>query len=260
MSERNGFEQGVPCWVDTWQPDAQAAREFYSELFGWQAGPGDPYERFTLRGRDVAGIGQQSGDWPGPPVPVWTTYVQVDSADAACQAVSEAGGSVLVEPTPSLDGGQIAIVADRAGGALGVWQLGEHGGAQVVNEPAAWSISALRTPDPDRAAGFYGAVFGWEAEQMDPAITLFRLPGYIGGEPQQPVPRDVVAVMIAADDAPPSWAVDFWVDDADTIAARVVELGGSVLIAPFDTPISRSAVLVDPQGAAFNVTTVPAVV
>ena len=34
MSKRDGFEPGVPCWIDTWQPDADAAVAFYAALFG----------------------------------------------------------------------------------------------------------------------------------------------------------------------------------------------------------------------------------
>ena len=34
MSERDGYEPGVPCWVDTWQPDGAAAGAFYAELLG----------------------------------------------------------------------------------------------------------------------------------------------------------------------------------------------------------------------------------
>jgi hypothetical protein len=75
-----------------------------------------------------------------------------------------------------------------------VWQLGEHRGAEVVNEPGAWAMSLLSTPDAEAATAFYGAVFGWQTEDFGGA-TMLRLPGYVGGEPQQPVPRDVVAVM-----------------------------------------------------------------
>ena len=46
-------------------------------------------------------------------------------------------------------------------------------------------------------------------------------------------------------------------DDADAIAKRAAELGGSVVVAPFDTQISRDAVLADPQGALFSVSTAP---
>jgi predicted enzyme related to lactoylglutathione lyase len=72
------------------------------------------------------------------------------------------------------------------------------------------------------------------------------------------VPRDVIGVMMPADgDRPPSWDVNFWVDDADECAARAAQLGGSVVVAPFDTQISRDAVLADPQGAVFSVSTAP---
>ena len=49
MSERNGFQHGVPCWVDTWQ-DAIPA-DFYTGLFGWGAdyfGWHDPTGRVQL--------------------------------------------------------------------------------------------------------------------------------------------------------------------------------------------------------------------
>ena len=55
MSERDGFQHGVPCWVDTWQDEVPAA--FYSGLFGWEAQVGDEYTLFTQRGLDVAGAG-----------------------------------------------------------------------------------------------------------------------------------------------------------------------------------------------------------
>jgi predicted enzyme related to lactoylglutathione lyase len=81
----------------------------------------------------------------------------------------------------------------------------------------------------------------------------------VGGEPQQPVPRDVVGGMIPiAGNGPleaqdPHWSVDFWVDDADAAAERAARLGGNVIVPPYDTPGFRSAVLADTQGAVFSV-------
>ena len=75
-----------------------------------------------------------------------------------------------------------------------------------------------------------------------PGVALFRLPGYIGGLPQQPVPRDVVAVMAplpAAGGVPAHWSIDFWVGDADAAAAAAERLGGRVLA--------------DPAGAGFTI-------
>src|SRR5947208_340954 len=83
-------------------------------------------------------------------------------------------------------------------------------------------------PDPDAAAAFYGELFGWQADSFDLGGvegTLWRVPGYVGGDPHQPVPRDVVGVMLppGAVDGPPRWSVDFWVSDADGTARKAAE-------------------------------------
>ena len=83
---------------------------------------------------------------------------------------------------------------------------------------------------------------------------MFRLEGYVGGEPTQPVPRDVIAVMAPGEQA--AWTPDFWVGDADAAAARAGELGGQIVMGPFDTPVGRTAVLADPVGAVFSVSKV----
>jgi uncharacterized protein len=168
----------------------------------------------------------------------------------------------LVEPFDASPAGRIAAVADPAGASLAIWEPGARRGAELVNEPSAWSMSALNTPDPDQAAQFYGAVFGWETEPFqlgELEATMFRLPGYVGGNPGQPVPRDVVAAMVplagANGDGPmPHWSVDFWVGDIDGTARTAVELGGRVLVPPYDLPGFRQAVLTDPEGAAFSAT------
>ncbi len=121
-------------------------------------------------------------------------------------------------------------------------------------------MSALNTADPDRAASFYGRVFGWTTETFELGeleATMLRLPGFVGGEPEQPVSRETIAVLMPAADAPSHWSVDLWVEDADRSAERAAKLGGSVLAPPFDTPLSRTAVLADPQGAAFSVSEIP---
>lgn len=131
----------------------------------------------------------------------------------------------------------------------------------AANGALSLSCHRRNTPDPARATTFYGAVFGWQSEALAPGapVTLFRLPAYVGGEPGQPVPRDVVAVMTATEGGPdgptvpPHWNVNLRVDDTDAVAAHAADLAGSVLMAPMDTPGMRNAVLLDPQGAAFSI-------
>jgi uncharacterized protein len=268
MSQRDEYAPGVPCWVDTLQPDPDAAMAFYGELFGWDfAGPGEmpgdsPGRYFVarMRGRDVVGVGSQPTGG-APAAPGWNTYVYVASADDGARAARSAGGTVLIEPFDVLPAGRMAVLADPAGAVFCVWEPGERRGAQLVNEPGAWAMSHLNSPDPERAAEFYGAVFGWTTETFGEgagAVTMFRLPGYVGGEPQQPVSREVIATMAGTQEgAPARWDVNFWDHDVDATAAKAVELGGSAIAPPFDTPISRMAVLADPHGVAFSIANVP---
>jgi predicted enzyme related to lactoylglutathione lyase len=270
MSERHGYQHGVPCWVDTWQPDADAAVAFYKQLFGWEAEdtmpsgvPGKHY-MCRLRGRDVAAVASRPDE--APPATAWNTYVWVEDAGSTAAKAAESGGTVLKGPFESLDGGRIAIVADPAGAALGIWQPGAHRGAQLVNEPSAWAMSALSTSDPEAAKRFYRQIFGWDTASFDTGaaeIIMWRVPGYVGGEPQQPVPRDVVATMAPpganGDAPPPHWSVDFWIRDVDEAAAKIDELGGKLLTGPDDIPNAglRQAMFADPQGASFSLTQPP---
>ncbi len=257
MSERASYPSGVPCWVDTAQPDPQAALAFYGDLLGWEfvgpgTMPGDPpgaYYVARVRGKDVAGISSLP---VGSARPAWMTHMAVDSADDAAQRAGEAGGAVLAEPFDAPPAGRMAVLQDPAGAAFCVWEARDRQGAQVINEPSAWAMSMLVTNDPDGAERFYGALFGWKTEAFGPGVSLFRLPGYVGGEPHQPVPRDVVAAMIV-DERDAAWTVDVWVRDADAVAAKTAELGGAVAVAPHEIPGFRNAVIADPQGAVLSV-------
>jgi predicted enzyme related to lactoylglutathione lyase len=263
MSERDGYEPGVPCWVVAVHPDTEAAVPFYEGLFGWEAEnlmpAGHPGKYFVcrMRGRDVAAL---ASPHPAPPPPsaIWATNVWVDSADATAAKVIEEGGAVIGEPFDSPGGGRVAILADPAGAAFCAWEPLERRGAQLVNEPGAWAMSQLVTGDTEGAKAFYGAVFGWTTETFDAGgskVTLWRVPGYVGGEPQQPVSREVVGAMVPANGGGPpvAWHVDFWIDDAEEAARKAPALGGSVVQAPHDIAGFRRAVLADPQGAVFSV-------
>src|SRR5262249_40056468 len=154
-------------------------------------------------------------------------YVWVDDVDDTAAKAKEAGGSVVMEPFDALDGGRIGVLADPAGAVLGIWQPGEHEGAELVNEPSAWSMSRLSTDDTETAKRFYGDVFGWGRESLGSGgdeMTLWKVPGYVGGRPEQPVSRDVVATMGPAGEngeEPPNWGVDFWIAGIDRAAEKV---------------------------------------
>ena len=66
-----------------------------------------------------------------------------------------------------MDAGRMAVFAHPAAGFLGVWQAGEHKGAQLVNEPGSLTWNELLTRDVAGAKAFGEAVFGWRAEDQD---------------------------------------------------------------------------------------------
>jgi uncharacterized protein len=272
MPERDGYIAGVPCWIDTSQPDPDAAVDFYSGLFGWKfenvMPPGSPAKYFiaSLHGGEVAAVG--SIPESARPIATWDTYMSVDSADETASKVREAGGGVVREPFDVGDSGRTAVVTDPEGAAFCLWQAKEFKGARVVNEPGSLNFNGLNTRDVEGAKSFYGSVLGWETMAAGGA-EMWTLPGYgdhlergdpdlrkrvaeVGG----PVGfEDVVASInpIADDqpDVPAHWSVTFAVDDADATAEKATELGGKVVVPPFDAPWVRMTVITDPQGATF---------
>lgn len=272
MPERDGYIPGVPSWVDTNQPDPQAATAFYGALFGWEfedvmpEGSGGHYFIGRIRGGDVAAVGSLPDG--APPVATWNTYIAVANADDAAAKTQAAGGSAAMEPFDVLDAGRMAMLTDPEGAAFCVWQAGNHKGAQIVNEHGSLNFNGLATRHLERARAFYGAVFGWETLNL-PAGVMWTLPGY-GDHLEERSPGlreqmaqmsapdgfiDVVAAVnpIANDDADTSahWSVTFGVDDADAAASKAVDLGATILAGPVDAPWTRMAVIADPQGAVF---------
>ena len=269
MSQEDRYIPGVPCWVDTTQPDPEAAVAFYGDLFGWEfedvMPPDSPARYFMARigGGDVAAIGSEPGD--APPTAAWDTYVWVTDADATAASVRAAGGAVVMEPADVGDSGRMAVFADPEGATFRIWQPRTHRGAAVVNEHGSVNFNDLHTGDVEQAERFYGSVFGWELLDLGGGY-VWALPGYGDFlEERNPGMRenmaqmgaperfeDVVASVTAiAADRPEAahWGVTFAVDDADVIAQKAGELGGTVVVPPFDAPWVRMTIIRDPQGA-----------
>ena len=250
MPTVESYQPGTPSWVDLASPDLASSSAFYSSLFGWEAvglGPeAGGYRMFELGGTPVAG---------GAPImmegqpPAWTTYVSVDDADQTIAKVKSAGGMVFVEPMDVLDVGRMAVFADPTGAAIALWQPKAHKGAEIVNEPGAFTWNELNTRDTAAATSFYREVFGWGTDvTATPAgnYAQWTLDGRpIGG--MMAMPADVPA------EVPSFWLTYFAATDCDATVARAIELGATVTVAPMDIAPGRFSVLTDPQGAMFAV-------
>ena len=267
MPKRDRYPAGVPCWVDTSQPDPAAGAEFYGALFGWTLEdrmPADVPRHFfeaTLDGDRVAAVG--SKDQPGPVT--WSTYIAVESADDTAARVRAAGGTVVIEPFDIFEAGRMAVCRDGEGAAFCLWQAGRNIGAELVNVPGSWNFSSLNARDVHAAQRFYGDVFGWTFSEFQPGSLMVMVPGYsdyletidpgvkarhrAGGAPE--AFSDCVAWLDTTTDEP-NWSVTFTIEDVDASAARAAELGATILAEPFDVPWQRVSVIRDPQGAVLT--------
>src|ERR1051325_2706692 len=116
--------------------------------------------------------------------------------------------------------------------------------------PGTFCWTDLGTTDADEAKAFYRAVFGWEAVDAPAGeagtYTTFKLEG-----------SDVAAMYEMGEEGraslTPRWSSYVSVEDVDSLAPRVLELGGEVLAHPFDVMQSgRMTALKDPTGATVH--------
>jgi predicted enzyme related to lactoylglutathione lyase len=267
--QRRTYPAGVTSWVDTEQPDVDAALQFYGGLFGWSfedAMPRDAPRRYViakLHGQQVAAIGRAGPD-AHLRQPTWNTYVATEDADATTALLTELGAAVVMAPVDAGWGGRTAILRDPEGAEFRLLQARHRLGAQLTNAPGTWNFSDLHTADPARASTFYGSGFGWVFTDLGYG-TAVQVPGY-GDHLEATIDpdirtrqadapagfEDVIGALAPLNDAEtPHWHVTFTVADRDKAAATAEKLGGSVL-ARDESAWDRTATVRDPQGAVFT--------
>jgi hypothetical protein len=245
MTNKDSYQPGEPTWIDLGSPDTDASVAFYGALFGWDATEGREefggYRNFLKGGRTVAGLMPLMSEHQPP---AWACYVRTDDADKTSAIIAENGGTVIAEVMDVGTLGRLGMYTDPSGAFFGIWQAGEHLGAQVVHEDGALSWTELSTRDRTSVLPFYAAAFGWTAKEAE-GYTEFQLDGTsVAGcmDMHEMVPAEV----------PSYWMPYFGAGDPDAKAAQVAELGGSVVVPGMDFPGGRFAVVRDPFGATFG--------
>jgi uncharacterized protein len=245
------WEPGTPCWVELMTDDLAAARLFYEELFGWHLEDTGPdtggYLLARVNDRMIGGLSGPMDDVKHPPV--WNTYIATADAAATAKAITEAGGTVIMEPMAVMDIGTMVVAQDPTGAAFCVWQAGTNTGMQIANEPNTPTWNELLTRDYKRAQEFYAAVFGWTYDEVgndEFDYAAFQVDGRgVGGIGSMPTELP--------DSVPAHWRIYFEVEDPDAAVDMVVKLGGNVRSPAVDSPYGRHAHVTDPQGAPFSV-------
>ena len=245
MGERESYAPGTFCWADLGTTDADAAKAFYTRVFGWEAvdtpvGEAGTYTMFRLEGSDVAALYELDEEQRSSLTPHWSSYVSVEDVDALAPRVRDLGGDVLAGPFDVMQAGRTAAVRDPTGATLHLWQAREQLGAGRVNDPGCMCWNELASPDPARARDFFGALLGWDVEPEESGYGVIRLNGAINGGIRPP-----------QDGEPTHWLVYFTVESCEDAIAAIREAGGTVIAGPFETAVGRVAAVGDPQGAPF---------
>jgi predicted enzyme related to lactoylglutathione lyase len=181
--------------------------------------------------------------------PAWNGYVYVDDVDAMTKRATEAGGSMVHEPTDIPTVGRFSVVADPQGAVFSLFKPNPR------EEDVAWPAPMtpgtvgwheLHAADGASAFDFYGKFLGWKKQD---ALDM----GPMGTYQLFATDEQSVGGMMTDSQAPhPYWLYYIAIDAIDAAIERVKAGGGEVLHGPMEVP--GGAWIIngrDPQGAIF---------
>jgi len=122
VSEPTTPPVGTILWHDLTVADAEVARDFYSEVVGWEAKahPMGEYDDFEMvnpeSGQTVVGVCHARGSNASIP-PHWLTYVQVADVPASAKRCEALGGTVVDGPR-KMGNSDFCVIRDPAGAVL----------------------------------------------------------------------------------------------------------------------------------------------
>lgn len=253
---------GRVVWYELLTTDPKAAIAFYTEIVGWktQAWDTGDYTMWVGSQGPLGGVSvlPEMAKQLGAP-PYWQANIQVASVDETVAKVKELGGRVyLVEDVPTV--GRLAVIADPQGAVIAVFTPATDMQAHDLTRPGEFSWHELYTTDHEAAFAFYSQIAGWERlgeVDMGPVGTYLlwgRGGKQLGG--MMTTPRHLKTPD--GRDVPPSWMFYVTTEDLDAALARATAAGARVLNGPMEVPGGQRIVqLMDPQGAAFSLTTPP---
>jgi predicted enzyme related to lactoylglutathione lyase len=246
--------QGAWIWYELNTTDPTGAKAFYEAVVGWTItlGTEPPMNYGFIANADGGSTG---GLLPLTPEmtaegarPAWLGYIGVDDVDATVEALTAAGGKLLMPPADIPMAGRIALVTDCCGAPFYLMtpNMPEGAGPSTCFSPSlpgrcAWN--ELHADNQQSALVFYTGLFGWSLpEPMDMGPM---------GKYQFIAHEDVVVGAIMQS-PPPHWAHYFRVPDIDAAVAAITAQGGQVLNGPHPVPTGDWVVTgTDPQGAEF---------
>ncbi len=256
MGTRTQHKPGLFSFVDLMAGDAAKAEAFYSAVFGWkcekqdtQGGP--PYWQFFKEHNgkleNVAGMGQMSNDMKAAGVPsYWNNYVTVEDVQSVCTQAEKLGGKITLPPMKVMEAGHMAMIQDREGAQLSIWQPLDHIGATLVNVPGSFCWNELNTRDFEKSVPFYQDLFGWnikgDQNAENPYLSIMNGDRSNGG----------VMMIPPNEQMPVTWSTYFAVEEMEAFKKSVTDNGGQLCSGDIPVPdVGKLVICGDSQGAFF---------
>ena len=251
--------QGKVIWRDLLTNDPAASQRFYGELFGWTFESLEKNSAYTLirnNGHMIGGMIDTVALNNRDDISQWVILMSVDDIDASIARVAAAGGEVVTPVTDLQNRGELAVFRDAEGALLGMLETrdGDPGDRSAEFGDFLWD--ELWTTDIDNATAFYGEIAGLEVSDIDvdegPAVPeKYRL--LKSGDTAR------VGIMPnPLEGLDPVWVSYLRVASPATIAARVADLGGRVIVEAQPRPIGGEVAFVaGPSGAGIALQTWP---
>lgn len=114
-------DPGAFCWYELNTNDPERAKEFYTKLFGWEAGGNEQYVEWKRDGKSFGGMMKIKAEWGNVP-PHWLSYVHVPNVEEYAAKAKSLGANVVVPPMDIPNTGKFAIFNDPQGAGLAIWQ------------------------------------------------------------------------------------------------------------------------------------------
>jgi predicted enzyme related to lactoylglutathione lyase len=119
--KEDSMKHGAFGWNELMTTDVEAAKKFYTGLFGWETEDypmeGMNYTVLKVDGNSVGGIMAIPAEAEGMP-PAWSIYITVEDVDETARRVEELGGTVLRPPTDVPKVGRFCVLSDPQGAVI----------------------------------------------------------------------------------------------------------------------------------------------
>jgi len=244
------FDTNRFCWHGCVSTDVEAAKEFYSNVIGWQVNSvpmGDmDATLFSVGDKFFAHVSPPSIE--GTPSH-WSSFLRVDDVDASTKKSVENGGTELLAPN-DIPPGRFSVVSTPSGASMALFHEADPDDSYHHDTaPGLVHWVELQSTNASADLAWLKSTFGFTTDEMPMPTGQYHILKR-GDEPSGGV------MALDNNDMPANWMVWINVADVDETMSKAQKHAGEVIAPVFAIPeVGRMGVIKDPAGGVLGVIT-----